>query len=446
VRRLYHCSPWTDTAHGACSTFELFRQHPVNFFMMRFTGMTQPVARFLATKVFCILGDSRDDSRRISAEEFGAWAKDLPSHFDSPGHSRAMSTASTQGYPLSSGLPQTRPASRQASLGVDPRRGSLSMSRASSFFETVTTDLPTVLDQDNEGQDDEPESASRSASTQKRRKRGARKGKGGRESNPAPPVENVDSTLNILAEASQSLVRELSRTSKTAVSPAPVPVTTVEVSIPLPPVPDQPSSSVVTKKPSKWKLAFGKSSGDRPSPTLANDEAVSPDGRQMSTTASNVTSLILGLDPAPVKPTAATSTAPSDEPSHTRGRLAGSSHHTPYSNSPYIERWAHNVDKRNVSPTSTRSGRPLASSASSTASDNWRSSSSAATSTSAFTRFSNGSVSTIATSVSSGSWRHNKPIVLPGGGRHHYPQSQIPPNIKRELPTVRFHYRSCLTF
>ena len=55
--RLYHYNPWTDTTLGVCSSFELYRQQPVNFFMQRFSGMTLPVAEFLAHNVFCILDD-----------------------------------------------------------------------------------------------------------------------------------------------------------------------------------------------------------------------------------------------------------------------------------------------------------------------------------------------------------------------------------------------------
>jgi len=40
--------------------------------------MTQPVAEYLASKVFCILEDPEDDSLRVTANEFGAWSRDLP--------------------------------------------------------------------------------------------------------------------------------------------------------------------------------------------------------------------------------------------------------------------------------------------------------------------------------------------------------------------------------
>ena len=120
--------------------------------MQRFTGMTMSVAHFLATCVFCILGVSSDDSPRVTAEEFGIWAKDLPAHFSAPGHTRVVSASSTQGHPLAPGLPQSRPASRQASITV-PRRSSRSASRPPSVSHGfLETELPTVMDNENEGE------------------------------------------------------------------------------------------------------------------------------------------------------------------------------------------------------------------------------------------------------------------------------------------------------
>ena len=472
--RLYHYNPWTDTAEGACSSFELYRQNPINFFLQRFTGMTMPVARFLATRVFCILGDSSDDSPRVTAEEFYTWAKDLPAHFSVPGHVRAVSISSTQGHPLSPGLPQSRPASRQASVNnTVPRRGSRSASRPPSFAHGyVETELPTVMDNDNEGEiheephEEEIQPDSRASTNVKRRKRGARKNKG-----KDTQTEQVDLTLETLAEASQSLAREISRTSRISsngyvIDPSDLPV-------PVPPVPPMPSDTVpptptVTKKPSKWKLSFGKSSGDRsptvPAPSPPVEESVTIDGRQMSKTASNVTNLVLGLSPPPPKSSSRSParqqaslrhgptqpTQPFDDSTYSRGRRKGS----PYGNNggagsqSHIERWAGDVEKRGVSPTSTRSGRYLASSASSMASSNWRSSisttnsvRSATTSSSAFTRYSNNSSSTVATSISSGSWRNaNGSKQSINSGQHNHRNGNLPPpNVKRTCTMLSFY-------
>ncbi|KAJ6603129.1 hypothetical protein B0H10DRAFT_2079495 [Mycena sp. CBHHK59/15] len=514
INMLYHYNPWTDTKEGACNSFDVFRQQPVNFFMQRFVGMTRPVAEHFAYRVFNVLDDPKDDSERISASEFGIWAKDLPDLlWSQPGHQRAGSTASlTHGHRISCSIPLShRPSSRQASGTAStirtPAIQSRSLSRAGSFGPAYdgpayekpeTSELSTVIDQDveeqeeereyreyqdNDGRESEAGTESRSASTNKRRKRGARKGKGG-----ATPVTPKDETLETLAVASQSLAREISRASRassfrsaatrssnasSARSRQPFePVAMYAVPIPLlstprpapPPVPPLPkvsstpslSSSAsapapappMTKKPSKWKLSFGKSSASalgRVSPV----EEASPTDLPMSATATN---------PAP-------SSAPADE--WNRGRRAraslapstgamdmprGRDMYNP-SRSPYpsAEHLAHDMDLhsdravspnsvhsgRAVSPNSVRSGRPVASSASSMVSGNWRSSmsttSSAGTSTSAFTRYSNASahsVSTTATSVSANSWRTNgtKPPQAPSAFHPTHPN--IPKNVK----------------
>ncbi|KAF8991446.1 kinase-like protein [Hymenopellis radicata] len=75
---LYHLNPWTDTRQGVCDSFLIYRQNPADFFLQRFTGMTSPVAEMLSNRVFNVLEDANDDSARVSAFEFGVWAKDLP--------------------------------------------------------------------------------------------------------------------------------------------------------------------------------------------------------------------------------------------------------------------------------------------------------------------------------------------------------------------------------
>ncbi|OCH92460.1 kinase-like protein [Obba rivulosa] len=481
INMLYHYNPWTDTTQGVCPSFEAFRQQPVAFFMQRFVGMTAPVAEFLATRVFCILPDPADGSPRVSAHDFGMWVRDLPAMLASPsGHGRSVSVYSVQGHPLASVPPSRRPSMRNNAI-AESQRASRAMSRAPSlgpaYEEPLEPVLPPVLDErDAEVAAEldvdptaESEANSRSASTHKRRKRGARKGKGSALASVSVPD---DATLDTLAEASQALAREISRTSRTSQSVDPSPI---------PPVPAVSSAatavaaaSTITKKPSKWKLTFGKGSNTAvPKPAIVEEippsplpETALPSGKSMSTTASNVTSLLMSLNaPAPQKAAASAPTAPSSSsasslsvppPSHldhdesrNRGRHARAS---PYMQSglnhsstwgppagaalstssgmpPNGSEWR--APARGVSPASTRSGRPLASSANSMASGNWRSSmasSSASTSTSAFTRYSNNSarsVSTAATSVSSTSWRSQ-------GSKYPYDSRprNIPPNVK----------------
>ncbi|KAJ7755730.1 hypothetical protein DFH07DRAFT_821616 [Mycena maculata] len=527
INMLYHYNPWTDTKQGACASFDLFRQSPVNFFMSRFVGMTRPVAEHLANKVFNVLDDPAGDAERITAAEFGAWAKDLPdllgNQNQNPGHKRAGSTASlTHGHRISCSIPLShRPSSRQASGTAStirtPAIQSRSLSRANSFgpaFETAyekpeTSELSTVIDQDAEEQEEEREyrafrdhdlqeqgqdgresemAESRSPSTNKRRKRGARKGKG--QSQPPPPTPK-DETLETLAVASQSLAREISRASRASshrststnarssihstrgrkpfepVAMYAVPVSMLSSVPPVPPLPKLHTSSPVpppsngqpiTKKPSKWKLSFGKSSAaalDRVSP-VEETSPTSAGDLPMSATASNVTSLIMGLNAPP--PQSAPS-APADD--WARGRrgarppvssVSGDSlapgrrnaYNPSRSPHPGSEHWTHDADLRSeraVSPNSSvHSSRPVASSASSVVSGNWRSSmsttSSAGTSTSAFTRYSNASarsVSTTATSVSASSWRTTatKPqLPTPATQAQQQRPPDLPKNVK----------------
>ncbi|TFK75350.1 kinase-like protein [Pluteus cervinus] len=427
INMLYHHNPWTDTAQDVCSSFDAFRADPVKFFISRFMGMTLPVAEFLANRVFCILEDANDDSQRVTASDFGAWAKDLPCLFNTPRVNRAVSISS-QGHPIAVSTPAShRPCSRNPSgvstvmrtPAVVPSR---SLSRAPSLKPTYEQqekfELSTVIDQVEEQVEppeasQEIETESRSTSTNKRRRRGARKGKGGTATAPTSPI---DDTLETLANASQTLAREISQASKASSRKA-----NILKPSNVPPVPSIP----VTKKPSKWRLGFGKGNGsaaDRPSSDEGSSSAETSTNNGMSATASNVTNLIMGLSAtsvhSPPKPN-------DDSATWGRGRRGRNpiynrnpqGYSTSASPPAIVEQWVYSDrrSERAVSPNSMRSGRPLASSASSMASSNWRSSmstaSSAGTSTSAFTRFSNSStrsISTTATSVSSApSWRTN---------------------------------------
>jgi len=574
INMLYHCNPWTDTAEGACTSFDLYRQSPVLFFMQRFAGMTRPVAQFLADRVFNILDDNgKDDTKRISAKDFGDWSRDLPDLLGPPiqpppmsapaHHRRHTSVSSITGHPISSSVPPShRPSSRQATPIIQPRTlaGLLPVSRPPSMGPALVPSLSAVgafatgADQDllveepeEEMEHDQDENipegmTSRSTSTNKRRKRGARKGKGGSStaslSAPIPVVK--DEALDSLAVASQSLARELSRASSkhtesiksgksgrstestrskkgpfeppamfglpsallSSGGPAVLPPVP-----PLPPLSSAPASTTattpvpppVTKKPSKWKLTFGKANSASVSANIGRFSPVeepatkdvgtstqpSASSVAMSTTATNVTSLIMGLN-APT-PHSAPPISGEHTPSWGRGRSAqrsplptssangtenrnnlrapsavnaplsaGPSRTTVISSSssphPSVERgrdrgrWPVDDGDRAISPNSARTGRhsQLASSASSlvsgvassSGSSNWRNStSSAGTSNSAFTHYSNSSlrsVSTNATSISSNSWRNgakspNSPTspvpVNPAG---------VPKNIKSE--------------
>lgn len=470
--------------------------------------MTQSVADVLANDVFCILDDPADDSRRMSAAEFGSWAKNLPALLGGHGMHRTVSNSSTQGHRLSLSIPIShKPSSRRSSLSTPavrtPAMPTRSLSRAPSLEPPFEREgLSTVIDNEDEVLDvDIP---SRSTSNTKRRKRGARKGKTVGAENPI-----TDETLVTLAVASQSLAREISRTSKPSslrtvstktssstnrrkpfepVSVYPIPTALLKHTRPPVPLststaaPPPPAPAPVTKKPSKWKLSFGKNSASALASAAAAgrvsplEEASPPasieftHAQPMSAIASNVTSLIKGLDAPPnprshavgnVIPSNAAENAASTWNRGRRGRESQESLHGAQPRTPAFllsdpvlqDSWSGYVDKRATSPNSTRSSiRPCAtvgSSASSVISSNWRSSmsstattSSAGTSTSAFTRYSNSSarsISTTATSVSSTSWRTSvKPVSTTNSA---YPQGNIPKNIKSEFVGFLFNYR-----
>ncbi|KAF5370763.1 hypothetical protein D9758_002127 [Tetrapyrgos nigripes] len=461
INMLYHCNPWTDTAHGACSSFSLYLRDPVNFFMNRFAGMTKPVADVLANRVFNVLDDPEDDSKRISAAGFGAWIRDLtellsdqppPATVTKTHHQRAISiSSSTQGFPISTSTPMShRPSSRHASNSTTVRTPALpsrSLSRAPSlepaYERPEKSELSTVIDHEIEIEEEEEgpsQPQSRSSTNNKRRKRGARKGKGSTVASTSPTTPE-DETLATLAVASQSLAREISRASKASsgksntrsrpyepISMYPVPTSLLTASSRSSPVPPLPSTTTTTtnnnnkdKKPSKWKLSFGKAHG--------TPDDVSSDAHR-STTASNVTNLLMGLNAAP----ASASSPSSDDTSSTWSRGHRGGNRSPL---PDRERWDRRPGSdRAISPNSLRSttttstrhgqGHGLASSSSSVASSNWRSSisttstSTTSTSASAFSRYSNHSTSSAATSVSASSWRT-------GNGRV---QQNQPTNVK----------------
>lgn len=469
--------------------------------------MTKPVADVLANDVFCIFDDPADDSRRMSAAEFGSWVKNLPTLLGGHGMHRTVSNSSTQGHRLSLSIPIShKPSSRRSSLSTPavrtPAMPTRSLSRAPSLEPPFEREgLSTVIDNEDEVLDgDIP---SRTTSNTKRRKRGARKGKSVGAENPI-----TDETLVTLAVASQSLAREISKASKPSslrtvstktsssanrrkpFEPVSIyamptvllkstrpPISTISTSTaPSPPPPAAPVPAPVTKKPSKWKLSFGKNSASTLASAAASPGRVSPleeasppapidftHAQPMSAIASNVTSLIMGLDAPPnprshavgnVIPSNAAENASSTWSRGRRGRESQESLHGAQPRTPVFllsdpvlpqDSWSGYVDKRAISPNSTRSSiRPcgaVGSSASSVISSNWRSSmsstattSSAGTSTSAFTRYSNSSarsISTTATSVSSTSWRTSvKPASTTNSA---YPQGNIPKNIKSEF-------------
>ncbi|THH01120.1 hypothetical protein EW026_g1511 [Hermanssonia centrifuga] len=353
INMLYHYNPWTDTTEGVCPSFSLFRQNPTHFFLTRFSGMTPAVADFLANQVFCILPNPDDDSPRVTARTFGTWIRELPALLSPPaptrpqsssGHVRSasfsVSLADVHGHRLSSIPHSRRPSLRSAAGSRNPsQRASWALSRAPSLgpaFEEqenvhpnahtsvgvglgILSPVPDqVIEEEHieldQEQDADQEGDSRSASTQKRRKRGARKGKGVAGVSATTP----DDTLETLASASQALAREISRKSRTssivgsAVGvPSPLSATTnvynaingdapppaSEKAAPAPaPVP------TITKKPSKWRLGFGKGSNNNSVAPAVPSVKEDVDIKQKSSTANNVASILNSLNASGLEP------------------------------------------------------------------------------------------------------------------------------------------------
>src|SRR6266850_5906062 len=427
--RIYHCNPWVDTVKDmdGCSSFDQYLSNRTDF-MRRFAGMTFPVANFLVENVFCILDDPTDDSQRIGAHEFGVWVRDLPtfmgaSQLVTHGHSRVPSAASiATGHTLASAPASRRPSSRQASVtGGSPRRPPVtlrSLTRDASRGPVLDRDgsdgaalraLGIVFDEEDEEDEHQrlqqpqrqeqeheaevgrsPSPSVRSTSNPKRRKRG-RKGKG------MTPSSDHIQTSELLASASQTLARELSRQTRSASAS----VQSFPDVPPAPPIPVPTSMPTVTKKPSRWRLSFGKSGGEAALNNTRSDSHSSPNAS--SARAANVLNLIMGLSPPP-NPSQPKSPSPllsPFSPPETSEQGRG-------------DELQQQQPRRPASPTSVPKGQAVANVSSAASSRNRRHSvASTDTSTSTFTRYSGQSmrsVSTYATTVSTSSAAANMSI------------------------------------
>ncbi|KAJ3572043.1 hypothetical protein NP233_g3352 [Leucocoprinus birnbaumii] len=175
--------------------------------------------------------------------------------------------------------------------------------------------------------DDNPISI-RTTST-KRRKRGLRKGKAAAAAAAVTPTSTTDETLITLTITSQALAREISKVSrassnKSASTRASVTLSacarggfksTLPSTSAVPLLPTSSASSTMPapiKKPSIRKITFGKQNRGilTMNPASPTEDAAppspldlgSPQVQPMSTTASNVTSLVMGLNAPPLNP------------------------------------------------------------------------------------------------------------------------------------------------
>lgn len=409
INMLYHVNPWSDTFDGACPSFTAFRADPINFFLGRFAGMTQAVATFLATRVFCI-----PDTGRIDAVGFGEWVKNLVRHFG--GDVTATPVMSAAGDVVLGGVP----VQRDGLIDVEGVREALEH----GGLGLVLDEEPLTPKENIEAEKENIEDQMMRTTTSGARKRGKR---GAKKKNVPPTPEVV---VTPLGEDSAAKVQDLAR----------------ELS----------ASKVLTKKPSKWSLfRVRNESGSGSSRKEAKLENVKDGGEAASTP--TVRSLLGSLDavnrPAPRAPAptpdryvhphapGATHVPPPTTPAahapHTPSPLGGERGRRPadrWGGSPIGQFGTGTETRANHSPASayrapkhdsgstTSLGRPEpspapsarihdpythsrdSSRASAVDSANWRQSTSTVSTT--FTHFSNGSaqtISTIATSVSGAS-------------------------------------------
>lgn len=73
---LFHRSPFKEPSVEYCSSFSAFSCRPILFLTEAFDGLPEEVAQFLCDHVFRDVSQGR--AKRISAQEFGEWALQLP--------------------------------------------------------------------------------------------------------------------------------------------------------------------------------------------------------------------------------------------------------------------------------------------------------------------------------------------------------------------------------
>ncbi|KAG9119857.1 hypothetical protein FRC07_004904 [Ceratobasidium sp. 392] len=212
INMLYHVNPWADTFDGACPSFTAFRADPINFFITRFAGMTYTVARFFATRVFCI-----PDSGRIDAAGLGEWVKNLTAHFDVGAMGEfegSVPVTPVMGAVVLGGLP----VQREGLIDVEGAR------------EVLESGLG-LMGVDGEGEGDIKEEAdgevlrTTTSGARKRGKRGARKNKNAalpsEPSTPTVPTIPIPAILGDDPAAKvQDLARELSKQSVPSRTPS----------------------------------------------------------------------------------------------------------------------------------------------------------------------------------------------------------------------------------
>ena len=289
---LFHRNPWKDPAPGD-PNFDNYLRGPTSFLLSKFTGIGRDVATYLADHVLC-----NDVNARIPAREFGRWIVALPdmiggrkainqlkmarldhetpvekglfvkspidwTHGREKNHSPSALTSSAPFSPALSHLPPPSQLSLHASALTTP-----DLERDDLGSATTVDEQPTPGNEDDqlqavaEASSAKGDAEARSLSLHKRRKRGVRKGKAALAALAAaaageddkPSQEDRDSLLVELAEASQSLARDLSKNRNH-------PDLDVTRSEDFPPLGTTPAQAAIAKK-AKWKDLMNLSRGN----------------------------------------------------------------------------------------------------------------------------------------------------------------------------------------
>lgn len=293
INMLFHRNPWKDPTEGD-PNFDNFLGDPSNFLLSKFTGIGREVATYLACHVLCT-----EVEDRVTARDLGKWVKSLPEMIGgrkairdlkmarletrnerpadnslfakSPVQThtdvfrKASASALTSSAPM---LSQMAPPSNLSNSAVtlvapdligdgdgDEMKSATTVDEQPTPVDTRAFSSPDELDPTDKDIDDAMDTAdsdTRSLSTHKRRKRGVRKGKAAQAAlaaaaaGDAPSQEEKDAMLKELAQASQSLARHLSKTSR--------PGSEFDASdtVDFPPLGTTPSQAAASKK-SKWK-------------------------------------------------------------------------------------------------------------------------------------------------------------------------------------------------
>ena len=364
INILYHANPWLTTAIGQCASFDSFLREPIPFFMNQFPGMTPAVAEFFARSIFCLVEGglpnppsvtssiptyyANNIGRRITAERFGQWSRDLQLHLGpsarrtpalafqqnpnppSAGRPRSPGESSNRFLVPSVSQPGTRtPSPSYCTRPPVPVHVDALTNNGSIAVNDGAVDLNLGSDSDDGG---------RSRTTSSKRRKRAPRGKAQPGQSPAlstaksdaalyaasvlaaaPPAHANEQRLLGLVEKSQSVAREASIVNSTrtpasvytSLAPTSSPAIAVDMTIPqatpsrINTMTTARSTPELRNKKMKWKDIFKRDSGsDQEVPTAADLAAMDKEeGTSLSSPVRMSDSISAIATPAP-KPSA----------------------------------------------------------------------------------------------------------------------------------------------